>query len=356
MAFAGWMSAMLMSNLVNVALYARSSYFYSFRFIEYFLFFYFGYYFAQRYELRTLAKAILWINGPIMVLQVFGVVGGFASAGYSSGVGRPIGLTGGPWEIGTIINICLAILLFERKVTKKVAARTVVITTALLLLTASRVAMLAQLAVVVAYYRHQSSNFFSILWKSCIALAILAAAVWFIPNPLQERSEKLFNVENFNYLQRMYDRTPDNPSLDAFYDFETQDDSDMSWVMRVSKWCVAAKLWMRDSTNPIFGLGPGGIGVALDGGWLRVVIETGMLGLISMLVLAHYIWCISTTLRGMLLAIAINMLMIDIYLSYKVMGLLFFAAGYYVFRNENRSQGSQGVLAACDLGSAHIIR
>jgi hypothetical protein len=338
LAFAGWMFALLISNVLNVTFHGRSSYLYSLRFIEYFLFFYFGYYFAQRYELRTLAKATLWINGTIMVLQMFHIVGGFASAGYYPRIGRPIGLTGGPWEIGVLINFCLVILLFDGNVSKKAAVQAFLITTALLLLTASRMAMLAQLAILIAFYRHQGHNVLSVLWKSGMAVAILAAVVWFIPNPVQERSQKLFDVENLHYLQQMYERTPDNPSLDEFYDFEIQDDSDMSWVMRVSKWCVAVKLWMRDSTSPIFGVGPGGIGVALDGGWLRIVIENGILGLITLLLLARSIWCISPTLRIMLLTIAINMLMIDIYLAYKVMAFLFFTAGYFIFRNESASR------------------
>jgi O-Antigen ligase len=338
LAFAGWMLALLISNVLNVTFHGRSSYLYSLRFIEYFLFFYFGYYFAQRYELRTLAKATLWVNGTIMVLQMFHVVGGFASAGYSPRIGRPIGLTGGPWEIGVLINFCLAIFLFSGNVSTKAAVKSFLITSALLLLTGSRMAMLAQLAIIIAFYRHQGHNVLSVLWKSSIAVAVLAAAVYFIPNSLQARSQKLFDVENLHYLQQMYERTPDNPSLDQFYDFEVQDDSDMSWVMRVSKWCVAIKLWMRDSTSPIFGVGPGGIGIALDGGWLRIVIESGVLGLITFLALARSIWCISPTLRVMLLAIAINMLMIDIYLAYKVMAFLFFTAGYFIFRNERASR------------------
>jgi hypothetical protein len=342
LAFAGWVTALLISNAVNIVLYGRSSYLYSLRFIEYFLFFYFGYYFAQRYELRTLAKAILWINTPIMLLQMLHLVGGFASAGYSRYPDRPLGLTGGPWEIGVLINFCLAIFLFERKVGKGAALRSVLFTSALVLLTGARMAMLAQLAIILAYYRRRGRNLFSMVWKSSAAIAVLAAVIWFIPNPLQERSQKLFNAENFYYLQQMYERTPDNPSLDEFYDYETNgapEDSDLSWVMRVSKWCVATKLWMRDSTSPIFGLGPGGIGVALDGGWLRVVVESGGLGLVALIALAYQLWRISSTLKIMLLTIAINMLMVDIHLAYKVMGFLFFTAGYYTFQNEKASPG-----------------
>ncbi len=336
-AFLCWLIALLISNAVNVTLYGRSSYLYSLRFIEYFLFFYFGYYFAQKYELRTLAKSILWINGPIMVLQMFHLVGGFASAGYSRYPDRPLGLTGGPWEIGVLINFCFAIFLFDGNVNRKAAVQAFLITTPLVLITASRMSMLAQLAIVVAYYRHRGHHVLSVLWKSSIAIAILAVVVWFTPNPLQERSQQLFSVRNLDYLQEMYERTPDNPSLDQFYDFENQDDSDMSWVMRVSKWSVAIKLWSRDSTSPMFGLGPGGIGAALDGGWLRIVIETGMLGLITLLVLARSIGRISPTLRTMLMTIAINMLMVDIYLAYKVMAFLLFTAGYFTFRNESAS-------------------
>lgn len=339
LAFAGWILALLASNFVNVTIYGRSSYLYSLRFIEYFLFFYFGYYYAQGHELRSLAKAIIWINAPIMVLQTLGVIGGFASAGYSAHPDRALGLTGGPWEIGTLLNFCFAILIFEGKPSRKSVFRAFFITTALILLTGARMAMLAQLATVIAFYHHRGHNAFSVLWKSGLAVATVAALIWFTPNPLRERSQNLFDVQNFRYLEQMYERTPDNPSLDEFYDYESQgQDSDMSWVMRVSKWCVAVKLWTRDATNPVFGLGPGGIGVALDGGWLRIVIETGILGLVALLVMARTIWCISPTLRVMLLTIALTMLMIDIYLAYKVMALLFFAAGYFTFRNEKPSQ------------------
>jgi hypothetical protein len=248
-------------------------------------------------------------------------------------------LTGGPWEIGVLINFCLAILLFDGNVTRKAAIKAFLITTALLLLTASRMAMVAQVAILIAFYRSRGRNALAFVAKSSIAVAILVAVVWFVPNPLQKRSQKLFDLENLRFLQQMYERTPDNPSLDEFYDFELQDDSDMSWVMRVSKWTVAVKLWMRDSTSPVFGLGPGGVGVALDGGWLRIVIETGMLGLISLLTLARCIWRISPTLRVMLLSVAINMLMIDIYLSYKVMAFLFFTSGYFIFRSESDPRG-----------------
>lgn len=86
--FASWVALMVLSNAVNVVFYGRSNVLYSLRFIEYFLFFYFGYYFAKRYSLRNLAKAVLWVNAPIMILQQLGIIGGFASAGYVPGVER----------------------------------------------------------------------------------------------------------------------------------------------------------------------------------------------------------------------------------------------------------------------------
>jgi hypothetical protein len=345
LAFAGWMVALLASNVVNVTLYGRSNWLYSLRYLEYFLFFYFGYYFAQRHELRSLARAVLWINGPIMVLQMFNLIGGYASAGYARGIDRPIGLTGGPWEIGVLINFCLAIFLFDGWVSKKSGVWALVTTSALLLLTASRMAVLAQLTIVVAFYCRNGHSVFSVLWKSGLAVAVLASVFWFTPNPLRERSQDLFNVENINYLQQIYKQTPDNPSLDGFYDFQAQDDSDLSWVMRVSKWCKAIKMWSHNSTGPIFGIGPGGIGIALDGGWLRIIIETGFLGLTAILALAYSISRISPTLRIMLLAIAVNLLMIDIYLAYKVMAFLFFSAGYFAFRNESACRESHVTIA-----------
>src|SRR3984893_10292218 len=71
---------MLLSNLVNLHMFGRSSLLYSLRYLEYFLFFYVGqYFFEARYSAARLLYALLFANAILMVLQRFSIIGGFAS-------------------------------------------------------------------------------------------------------------------------------------------------------------------------------------------------------------------------------------------------------------------------------------
>src|SRR6202035_667755 len=105
---------MLLSNLINLQLFGRSSLLYSLRYLEYFMFFYIGrYFFDARYSVPRLLYALLFVNAILIVLQGLVIIGGFGSRGFEQDVSdRAIGLTGGPWELGAVLNLCLAIFLF----------------------------------------------------------------------------------------------------------------------------------------------------------------------------------------------------------------------------------------------------
>ncbi len=324
--FSIWILYLLATNAFNIFVFQRSSPLYSLRFVEYFLFYYMGFHFSRQHRIQSFAKWILWVNTPVILLQEIGVIGGFASAGYAPQLARPIGLTGGPWEIGVLINFSFAVLIFSKA---KRPWLLFLFTTTLIIMTASRMSMLANVVLVVIYYfRQNRKSFFSTAIKIGIVLTILGTLLVVIPNSLEKRSENLFTMENLEHLKQVYRETPDDPPLDSFNDLEiTDQNSDMSWLMRIGKWTKAVKLWTRSAATILIGVGPGSFGVALDGGWLRVLTESGILGLIVMLIFARQLWKISPVVRSVLVAIAINMLMIDIYISYKVMASLFFIAG-----------------------------
>src|SRR5271170_4687354 len=101
----------LASNVINLMLFSRSQPLYSLRFAEYFLFFYVGFYYARRHSLRLVCWWLLGANAVAMILQELGVIGGFSSEGFVSTASRAIGLTGGPWEVGALINFLYVILL-----------------------------------------------------------------------------------------------------------------------------------------------------------------------------------------------------------------------------------------------------
>jgi len=94
------------------------------------------------------------------------------------------------------------------------------------------------------------------------------------------------------------------------------------------------------------GLGFGVFGPALDGGWLRLLVETGFLGLFAY---ARFLVNVAKKVPfGLYIAIAtaINMMFIDMQLSYKGMALLLFLVGFYrgkaKFSESDGQRGARG--------------
>jgi hypothetical protein len=325
---------MLLSNLVNLHMFGRSSLLYSLRYFEYFVFFYIGrYFFDARYSLARLLYAMLFVNAILIVLQGFAIIGGFSSAGFSQDVSdRAIGLTGGPWELGAILNFCLAIFLFGRNTAGGVPLRIFLIacTSALVVLTGARIPALAHIFLISYFVYLQSPNKTYFLGSAAFIGGLVLFAILLIPNPLTERSENLFSMANIEQFQDQYSKAsvPDE-KFEGWSEMSTADeDTDLSWLTRVARWVIAIKTWTNSPLTLFVGVGPGNWGPALDGGWLRVMSEWGLLGLSIFLVFLYRIAQISRATFAMVMALAINMLFIDIHIAYKSMALFFFLSGY----------------------------
>jgi hypothetical protein len=332
----------LLSNLLNQLIFQSSNPLYSFRFAEYFLFFYLGAYYGIRYRLRPVLSWILWVNGVVMVLQYMGLIGGFVPGGFTATTSRVIGLTGGPWEIGTIINICFAYLINDKE--KKSSLSFVFLlfftTLVLVLLTGARMPLLAHVAILFIYFFRRSKRPFLAVVAMVAPIALLLAAVALIPNPVRERSGQLFSIENLQVLEKTYNNIQPTHEPIAFSDEDadkTDDSTDASWVIRTMKWAYVLKLWQETPMAWFIGLGPGTCGPALDGGWLRLIVESGAIGLFFFLTLLRKIATCGQAMQGVVLALSINMIMIDAHLAYKAMSLFFLCAGY-AFQLEYRKR------------------
>lgn len=329
--FFGLVAEAIASNCINLALFHRSSLFYSLRLLEYFLFFYLGIYFTH--SLVRVAQWLLIANAAVMFLQVAGLVGAATSEGVATSIqGRAVGLTGGPWEVGTVINFCCAIIAFDkhRGQRRGTALFTFLAGFVLLLLTGSRMATIAQVVLVLMYFYLQSKNALRFITISVALLAVVISAIVLIPNPVAKRSEKLFDADNIQAFKVLYQRTPDDPTMSGLADFTVVDDTaDLSWVIRAAKWAGAIKAWNRSPMSILFGIGPGTLGPSLDGGWLRVLSETGAAGLLLYLLFCRYIFRNTDwQMRAVLVSLLINMLMVDIHIAYKAMSFFMFCLGY----------------------------
>jgi hypothetical protein len=324
----------LTSNAVNLIMFHASNPLYSFRFVEYFVFFYFGAYYCMSYRLRPLLAWILWVNGIVIILQALGWLGGFVPGGFTSSTGgRPIGLTGGPWEIGTVINICFAYLIND---TEKKSSRSFVIllffaTLGLVLLTGARMPLIAHLAILFIYFLRQSKRPLLAAMVISAPIAVLVTGIILIPNPVMERSENLFTTDNVQLLETAYRNIQPTHEQIKFDDEDadsSDEDTDASWVIRTMKWAYVIKLWQLTPVAWLIGLGPGACGPALDGGWTRITVETGVIGVLLFVTLLRKIASCSHAMQGVVVALCINMIMLDTHLAYKAMSLLFFCVGY----------------------------
>jgi hypothetical protein len=334
---------LLFSNFVNLQLFDRSSLLYSLRYVEYFIFFYIGrYFFDARYSAARLLYAMLFVNAILMVLQDFAIIGGFGSAGFSPDVAsRPIGVTGGPWELGALLNVCLAIFLFDRKEVPGVTSRILVIafTSALVVMTGARMPALAHVFLISYYLYLHAPNKTYFLGRAAIIGGPLLVAILLIPNPLTGRSGNIFSAANIELFQEQYSKGLPEENFEGFsQSYIAEEGTDLSWLIRVARWTIAIKTWTHSPLTWFVGVGPGNWGPALDGGWLRVMTEWGLFGLSIFLVFLYRIAQISRAAFAMVVALAINMLFIDIHIAYKAMSLFFFLSGY-AYNKERANRG-----------------
>ncbi len=329
------LAVFLISNLWNLEVNHQSSVLYTVRLVEYFLFFYLGIYYTEFYRLVPLVVAWLVVNGVLMVLQVLNLVGAFAAGGYNVTAGRAMGITGGAWEVGAIINFCFAILVAEHKYSTRQVLALFAATFALLLLTGARMPTVAHIVLLLIYFARNSRNSFIFLLKVVAPVAAVVGIVLLIPNPLTQRSAHLLS---FNNLQLFVDQYTLLPAPDQFTEMPALPGNvagiDFSWMVRVVKWVYYVKVWLNQPMAWFIGLGPGYTGIALDGGWLRIVLEAGLLGTACFIALFRALSRLHVAMRDIALALFISMLMIDIHIAYKAMSFVFFVAGCYYRRRQ----------------------
>ena len=337
--FFGWC---LLCTAINMAIYSRGSLLYPLRFIEYSAFLVAGA--AAWHGGINFLKLIAWLfglNAAVILLQYAGLMGGFSSAGYVASVAeRPIGLTGGPWEVGVLIDFVFAwFICYERRAGLRAVG--FAISVMLVLITGARMPLLALLVITaLVIIMEMRRNPLQMPVAILLTLAIGAALV-FVDNPLTSRSEGLFSSANVSsFMDSMAFRGRDT-DFDGFPEFSEVEDGDASWMMRVLKWSTAITIFMSNESSFLIGLGHGIWGPALDGGFLRLITEGGFLAL----ALFYFGWIkiLNTRLMWLcLVAFSINMVMIDVYLSYKIMAMMYFMAGYFWNLGlRNRAMGTQ---------------
>src|SRR5262249_20670044 len=133
------------------------------------------------------------------------------------------------------------------------------------------------------------------------------------------RSAGLLSANNFTLIATVWDNISIDQTPIANESVGRDDDNDNSWWMRLHKWCYALKIYCLNPECWLQGVGPGFAMAALDGGFLRILTELGIIGCILYGHLFYLIYKKCPELKGIMIAILLNMLFFDVYLAYKPM-------------------------------------
>lgn len=306
---------------------------YALRIFEYFLFFYVGSTLASPKKLTPFLYAFLGLNAVLMIAQKFGLAGQFSNYGYIREYsGRVMGVASFPSEMGAVLNLLFAYLLFidARRFTGPRLAALVLLFGPLTVMTGSRSALMAMLILFSAkclMLLRQRSGKTTVIALFSLSIALFGVAAW-NSQEIKERSSALFSKKNVELATRVWQAvdTHYNPTGSEAVRYKSLE-NDKSWWVRIHKWCYASKLFLEHPECYLQGIGPGFATAGLDGGLLRIAVEYGLVGAALFFSFFSRIASVSIRLKWMIAALLINMLFFDAYLAYKPMSFLFLAAG-----------------------------
>lgn len=333
-------------------LHVHASIFYCLRMMEYFLFFYVGMLSARFFRLSNVIKAFFLWNLLLMTLQKLGLLGQFTVYGYASvTLDRVSGIASFPSEAGMLLNMMFCFLLYDED-TRSWSLRSLLppllrafflrtypywlflVCCTFVIFTGSRIALVGLVVPFLACIRQD------LKWRSPMTLLLVGAAVLAAfslamtmiqhTEAIFTRSAGLLSWRNVDLIGMVWEQ------IDLSYDpigneVVRYEDYDLSWWMRIHKWCYALKIYYLHPESYLQGVGPGFAMSALDGGYVRLLTENGIIGFFLFFYALTPIYRQSKQLQWVVVAFLINMIFFDVYLAYKPMSLLFLMSGATFF-------------------------
>jgi hypothetical protein len=309
------------------------------RLVEYSVFLFVAYWVASRQMVTRLLLIFLSINVALAVLQAGELVGGFTISGYEEAFeGRVVGLTNGPWELSLVGVLLLSFFLYARGAPITIGKGAAVIGAIglMIFLSSSRTPLVIMLLVACIYLSdvlaQRAGISRKVFWPAAGFAGVLAMwAVLASDTYLGERTREFFNADNLAYFWSSVTRIHTGP---VAWDISRDDalvrsygmDASMSQRLYILKILVSVYMG-AGVVGWTVGVGFGGFGPSTDLGWVRLLVETGLLG-----ATLYTIWqlkCarVSKAAGLMVLCIACNMFTLDAFLSYKGMSVFLFILG-----------------------------
>jgi hypothetical protein len=281
-------------------------------------------------RIATAAVAIHIVYGAGVAVDLFPNVASFTPT-------RLAGLTNGPYELSAML--CLVCVLWLWCGRWAITAGGF----AALLWTKSRIA-LAALPVYLLF--RGGSRRTVIRWAFPVAAIVIATTVIEARSGGVELGETLDAVSDLREAFATSAQTRDDYFTAVYSDEANANikaiDGDPSALLRAARWSMVIATAIDTPRNLVFGMGPGYYSVALDGNYVRLLGESGLLGIFTFLfMLASAATCFKAPeLRRLGLGLAVQLLIIalfiDVFMSLKTMCLFWMIIGALKREEANR--------------------
>lgn len=338
-------------------LHVPASIFYCLRPLEYFLFFYLGILSSLFFPASSIVIALFIWNLLLMLLQKIELIGQFSVAGYlPTASDRVTGVASFPSEAGLLITMMFCFLIYNNHTDRRSLVSIppflkafinntgiywlFLLCITLVTFTGSRIAILSLIIAFIFRIKQtlnkRHSQIIAILFAS-LTIPFLFSIIEHT-HSVSARSIDLLSFRNIELIEKVWD------NIDLTHDpLEREsvrnDHYDTSWWIRIHKWCYALKIFYMHPETYLQGIGPGFTGAALDGGFIRILTEYGLIGCFIFWQIFTSIYHRSIQLKWMVITLLINMIFFDVYLAYKPMSFLFYLTGYaYSFKFSPASQ------------------
>jgi hypothetical protein len=318
--------------------------FYPLRGIEYLLFFVIGVYytrFAQKYDI-DLQKILYGFLVLQLVLSIGQILDLIPTINYF-GNSRASGTMNGPYELAAIICI---LFFLQRKSWLYMWACIVVV-----VLTSSRISLIALIIAYLFFNENVSKSIsrhrFAILVIIISSILILAPILISVDSEWEGGSDALLarftGLMSLEYWGNLADISgqllPANTAKDYYDVYEEpmgmagEVAGDPSALMRVYRWTILFLSIFSHADSVILGLGPSFGTNAVDGFYVRLIVEGGLLACLCFIWFAYsfgrYLKHYQRELYPGFVTLLIGSLFIDIFIAYKVMLIFFFLLGAY---------------------------
>lgn len=327
--------------------------FFAARLVEYMVFYYLGYALMESgvnvWRGLRIYFYILCAVVPLQTLRLLPVASHFNAS-------RASGNTNGPYELAAVAAFFLCYFGYRKRNKWGAAAAFLMV-----LSTASRITFVGTLLSLTKRLMVQSRSKVRVVAVAVVVLLLmLGGKVWLSSMPavtnqdegLASRLQGSTSLTSFDEAQQLYASVPVYRTSGQYVEsaylmaigYGAESEKDVSGLVRLFRWVALLKSSTANVDSLIIGLGPSFGSAAVDGYFVRVFVETGLIGLASFLYFLREMLrrktVLSSAFREYVFILIVTGCFIDIFVAYKAMLLLWLWHGMEEFDRRKRGNAN----------------